>query len=247
MGSSSGLRGHRPGSPLLRSALIRYAEEAGQMPHAELTGVGLVLTLWRPVMPSRTTGAYKSDGITRLLNAWQDGDAAARDQLFVVVYDELRRRASAQLRRERQGHTLRPTALVHEAYLRLLGQDRVKWQNRAQFFALAAKMMRRILVNHAEAHRAAKRGGGAQKLSLDDAISFFDEQHLDLLELNEALERLSLLDERQGRIIELRFFGGLTVDEAAGVLEISPATVKREWDMAKTWLLRELTNAERAG
>lgn len=179
--------------------------------------------------------------ITQLLLASSKGDKTALDELLPVVYGELRRLAESYIQRERPDHTLQATALVHEAYLRLVDQRNVDWKNRAQFFALAAKMMRRILVNHAEAHRAAKRGGGAQKLSLDDAISFFAEQQLDLLELNEALDRLSMLDEQQGRIIELRFFGGLTVDEVADVLKISPATVKRDWDMAKTWLLRELS------
>ena len=182
--------------------------------------------------------------ITQLLLASSQGDKTALDELLPVVYSELRRLAESYIQRERSDHTLQATALVHEAYLRLVDQRNVDWKNRAQFFALAAKMMRRILVNHAEAHRAAKRGGGAQKLSLDDAISFFAEQHLDLLELNQALDRLSGLDERQGRIIELRFFGGLTVEEVADVLQVSPATVKRDWDMAKTWLLRELSKAE---
>jgi RNA polymerase sigma factor (TIGR02999 family) len=182
--------------------------------------------------------------ITQLLLKSSSGDKAALDALLPVVYGELRRLAESYVQRERPDHTLQATALVHEAYMRLVDQRSVDWKNRAQFFAMAAKMMRRILVNHAEAHSAAKRGGGAQKLSLDDAISFFAEQQLDLLELNEALDRLSTLDERQARIIELRFFGGLTVDEVADVLEVSPATVKREWDMAKTWLLRELSKTE---
>lgn len=170
------------------------------------------------------------------------GDKAALDELMPAVYGELRRLAESYLQQERADHTLQATALVHEAYMRLIDQQNVNWQNRAQFFGLAARMMRRILVNHAEAHQAAKRGGQAQKLSLDDAISFFDEQHVDLLALHEALTRLATLDERQSQIIELRFFGGLKIEEVADVLQISPATVKREWNMAKTWLLRELTN-----
>jgi RNA polymerase sigma factor (TIGR02999 family) len=179
--------------------------------------------------------------ITQLLLASGKGDKAALDELLPAVYGELRRLAESYIQRERADHTLQATALVHEAYLRLIDQRSVDWRNRAQFFALAAKMMRRILVNHAEAHQAAKRGGDAQKLSLDEAISFFSEQQLDLLHLNGALDQLSILDERQGRIVELRFFGGLTIDEVADVLEVSPATVKREWDMAKTWLFRELS------
>ena len=182
--------------------------------------------------------------ITQLLLESSKGDKRALDELMPAVYGELRRLAESYIQSERPDHTLQATALVHEAYLRLIDQRKVDWKNRAQFFALAAKMMRRILVNHAEAHKAAKRGGQAQKLSLDEAISFFAQQQLDLLDLNEALDRLSVLDARQGRIIELRFFGGLTVDEVADVIEMSPATVKREWDMAKTWLLRELSNSQ---
>jgi RNA polymerase sigma factor (TIGR02999 family) len=178
--------------------------------------------------------------ITQWLVASCKGDKSALDQLMASVYGELRRLAESYLQSERADHTLQATALVHEAYIRLIDQRYVDWKNRAQFFALAAKMMRRILVNHAEAHNAAKRGGGAQKLSLDDAISFFAEQHVDLLALHESLDRLALLDERQTQIIELRFFGGLTIEEIADVLKISPATVKREWGMAKTWLFREL-------
>ncbi len=184
--------------------------------------------------------------ITQLLLDSHTGNKAALDELMPLVYNELRRLASSYLRRERSDHTLQATALVHEAYVRLIDQQNVDWRNRAQFFALAAKMMRRILVNHAEAHRAAKRGDGVQKLSLDEAMSFFDEEELDLIELNEALNRLSELDERQAEIIELRFFGGLTIEEVAEMLHISPATVKREWAMAKAWLLRELSNCAEA-
>lgn len=181
--------------------------------------------------------------ITQLLLESSKGDKTALDELLPAVYGELRRLAESYIQSERPDHTLQATALVHEAYLRLIDQRNVDWKNRAQFFAMAAKMMRRILVRHAEAHRTAKRGGQAQKLSLDEAISFFADQQLDLLELNEALDRLSGLDERQSRIIELRFFGGLTIDEVADVLKVSPATVKREWNMAKTWLFRELSSS----
>lgn len=179
--------------------------------------------------------------ITQLLLDSSRGDKSALDQLMPAVYGELRRLAESYIQNERRDHTLQATALVHEAYLRLIDQRNVDWQNRAQFFGLAAKMMRRILVNHAEAHSAAKRGGPGQKLSLDEAISFFDEQQVDLLDLNEALSRLAVMDDKQSEIIELRFFGGLTIEEVADVLQISPATVKREWGMAKTWLLRELS------
>ena len=179
--------------------------------------------------------------VTQLLIDASRGDRDALDALMPTVYSELRRLAEWYLRSERPDHTLQATALVHEAYMRLIDQRNVDWQNRAQFFGLAAQMMRRILVNHAEAHHAAKRGGMAQKLSLDEAIRFFDEEQIDLLELNEALKKLAELDERQSQIIELRFFGGLTIDEVASVLQISPATIKREWHMAKTWLLREMS------
>ena len=182
--------------------------------------------------------------ITQLLIDSKGGDKAALDQLMPIVYSELRRLAESYLRAERGDHTLQATALVHEAYLRLVNQRNVDWKNRAQFFGMAASMMRRILVNHAEAHHAAKRGGDAQKISLDDAISFFEEQDLDLLALNQALERLAQMDPRQTEIVELRFFGGLTVEEVAEVLNTSPATVKRDWLMAKSWLLRELSTGK---
>lgn len=183
--------------------------------------------------------------VTQLLVSWGGGDRAALDELMPVVYDELRRLAEGYLRRERHDHTLQPTALVHEAYLRLVDQRSVNWQNRAQFFGLAAQMMRRILVNHAEARRAGKRGGSAERVSLDEAVSFFEERELDLAVLDEALNALSALDPQQGQIVELRFFGGLTVEEAAGVLGLSPATVKREWDSAKLWLRRQLGSGRR--
>jgi RNA polymerase sigma-70 factor, ECF subfamily len=180
--------------------------------------------------------------ITQLLQDSSKGDKQALDALMPAVYNELRRLAESYLQRERADHTLQATALVHEAYMRLIDQRNVNWQNRAQFFGLAAKMMRRILVTHAEAHHAVKRGGHAQKLSLDDAVSFFEEENVDLLALNEALARLSELDQRQSEIVELRFFGGLTNEEVGEALHVSPATVKREWNMAKTWLFRELSN-----
>jgi len=159
-----------------------------------------------------------------------------------LVYDELRRIARRFLRRENVGHTLQPTALVHEAFIRLTEQQNVSWQNRAHFFAIAAKMMRRILVNHAEAKHAAKRGGAdAQKVELDEALAVFKERNLDLLALDEALEKLGEFDERLCQIVEMKFFGGLTNEEVAEVLDISLASVKREWSTAKTWLLRELS------
>ena len=168
---------------------------------------------------------------------------AALDELMPAVYDELRRLAKNYLSRERPGHTLQTTALVHEAYLRLVDQKTVNWQNRAQFFGIAAQMMRRILINHAKERQAKKRQGYATKVSLDEAVSLFEKREVDLLALDEALNGLAALDPQQAQIVELRFFGGLTIDEAAEVLGISPATTKREWDSAKLWLRRQLIGA----
>ena len=188
-------------------------------------------------------------GVTELLVAWGEGDKAALDELMPVVYDELRRLAKNHLRRERPDHTLQTTALVHEAYLRLVDQKSVNWNNRAQFFGIAAQMMRRILINHANDRQAQKRQGYATKVSLDqqqtkvsldEAVSFFEKRELDLMALDEALNDLAALDPQQTRIVELRFFGGLTIDEVSAVLGISPATTKREWDSAKLWLRRQL-------
>ena len=165
---------------------------------------------------------------------------ASLDQLMPVVYDELRRLAQNYLSRERPNHTLQTTALVHEAYLRLVDQKAVNWQNRAQFFGIAARMMRRILINYAEERRAKKRQGSAIRVSLDDAVNFFQERDLDLAVLDQALNELAALDPQQAQVVELRFFGGLTVEETAEVLQVSPETVKRDWRLAKLWLLREL-------
>jgi RNA polymerase sigma factor (TIGR02999 family) len=180
--------------------------------------------------------------VTQLLVDWGKGDKQALDGLMPLVYDELHRIASRYLRRERQGHTLQTTALINEAYMRLVDQNRVSWQSRAHFFGVAAQMMRRILVDHARSHLYAKRGGGAQKLTLDEAIATPQERDLDLVALDDALTTLAEIDPQQGRIIELRYFGGLTIDETAEVLSISPATVKRDWNMAKAWLYGEISN-----
>lgn len=188
-------------------------------------------------------------GVTELLLAWSEGDKAALDELMPVVYDELRQLAKNHLSKERPDHTLQTTALVHEAYLRLVDQKSVNWQNRAQFFGIAAQMMRRILINHANDRQAKKRQGYATKVSLDqertrvsldEAVSFFERREVDLMALDEALNDLAQLDPQQTRIVELRFFGGLTIDEVSAVLGISPATTKREWDSAKLWLRRQL-------
>ena len=178
--------------------------------------------------------------ITQLLSAWSEGDKAALDALIPIVYDELRRQAARYLRRERPGHTLQTTALINEAYLRLIDQRAMRWQNRAQFFGIAAQLMRRILVDHARARHRAKRGGSDIRVSLTDATSVTKEPDLDLVELDEALNKLAEIDPQQSKIVELRFFSGLSVQETAAALNISPATVKRDWSVAKAWLHREI-------
>jgi len=183
----------------------------------------------------------RPDEITQLLIAWNQGDQRARDELTPLIYDELRRLARGLLRRERPGHTLQPTALVHEAFLRLIDQSQVNWQNRAHFFGAAARLMRQILINHAEARRAAKRGGEAERVSLNDVDHSTQGQEIDLIALDEALTNLERIDPRQGRIVELRYFSGLTIDEIAEVMDLAPVTVKREWVAARAWLRRELS------
>ena len=182
--------------------------------------------------------------ITQLLKDWSDGDGSAPAQLLPLVYQELRHLADRYMSHEREGHTLQPTALVHEAYLRLIDQTRVNWQNRAHFFGIAAQLMRRILLDHARAHHAGKRGGVAKRLSLDEAAILPEERASDLIALDEALEELAKLDERKSKIVELRFFGGLGVDETAAVLGIHRATVLRDWSVAKAWLHRELSKGD---
>ena len=186
-------------------------------------------------------GKSSQKQITELLLDWSRGDAAALDQLMPTIYGELRQLASRYLRRERPDHTLQATALVHEAYLRLVDAEQVTWQNRAHFFGIAARIMRQVLVNHALAHQAAKRGGLAQKLSLEEAISFADDREVDLVALDQALKELERLDPQKCRIIELRFFSGLSIEETAEVLGVSHATVERHWRIAKLWLKRELS------
>jgi RNA polymerase sigma factor (TIGR02999 family) len=177
-----------------------------------------------------------SAAATRLLLDWSDGDERARDVMLPLVYDELRRLAGSYLTRERIDHTLQPTALVHEAYLRLVDQRLVNWKNRAQFIGLAAVMMRRILVNHARDRVADKRGGDAQRVPLSAANEAWEPPAVDVMVLHEALERLGALDPRKSRVVELKFFGGLTTTEIGEVLHISPATVEREWHFSRAWL-----------
>jgi RNA polymerase sigma factor (TIGR02999 family) len=181
---------------------------------------------------------------TQLLLNWSNGDRAALDALVPLVYDELRRIASRSLQRESAGHTLQTTAVVHEAYLRLVEQGRVRWQNRAQFFAISASLVRRILVDHARSDNASKRGGGAQIVPLDEAAIFSPRRPDQVMELDDALSRLAAMDERKCRIVELKFFGGLTAEEIASVLDLSEATVRRDWSMARAWLFRELNRKD---
>ncbi len=177
---------------------------------------------------------------TQLLVNWRNGDKSALDQMTPVVYEELRRLARFFLASERSDHTLQPTALVHEAYVRLVDQRSVDWKNRAHFLGVAASMMRRILINHARARQAAKREGFTQAISLEDALGVFTNPRIDVLALNRALQELAEMDPQQGRVVELRYFGGLTIEETAEVMEISPATVKREWSTARLWLLQQI-------
>jgi RNA polymerase sigma-70 factor, ECF subfamily len=178
----------------------------------------------------------RAEEVTVLLNRLGDGDQNAAALLVPLVYEELRRMASNCLRHERPGHTLQATALVHEAYIKLAGQQDAKWQNRSQFFAVASQLMRRILVDYARAQLRGKRGGKQQKISLDDSLLVSPDRTDELLVINESLARLEAMDPRQARIVELRYFGGLTIDETAEVLRISSKTVLREWNVAKAWL-----------
>jgi RNA polymerase sigma factor (TIGR02999 family) len=201
----------------------------------------------RDTLPQARVGPAGTGVVTDLLQAWDRGDLEARDHLMRVVYDELRRRAAAYLRRERAEHTLQPTALVHEAYLRLVGQQRIVWQNRAHFFGVAAQMMRRILVDHAKGQRRRKRFGGAVRVVLDDRAGAVTPRDCDLLALDRALEELMAVDPQQGRIVELRYFAGLSEAQVADVLGVSRSTVTREWKIAKGWLYRRVTTGRGPG
>ncbi|MEP6912854.1 MAG: sigma-70 family RNA polymerase sigma factor [bacterium] len=182
------------------------------------------------------------DEVTQLLLDWSNGNHSALDSLMPLVDQELRRLAHHYMRRESPGHTLQTTALVNEAYLRLVKQKNVHWKNRAHFFALAAQLIRRILVDHARRRQYAKRGGRGRKISFDEAMIISDHRGADLIALDEALSKLAAIDLRKGKVVELRFFGGLSVEETAEALHISPVTVMREWSMAKAWLYNSLSN-----
>jgi RNA polymerase sigma-70 factor, ECF subfamily len=180
--------------------------------------------------------------VTQLLVDWSNGNQAALDRLMPLVYTELRQLARRYMRRERSGHTMQTTALIHEAYLRLVDQNQVRWQNQAHFFGIAARLMRHILIEHARRHARAKRGGGAGKISLDETAIVSQARAAELLALDDALEQLAAIDQRKSRVVELRFFGGLSVEEAAEVLNVAPNTVLRDWRMAKAWLRREISH-----
>jgi len=186
--------------------------------------------------------ASDTDKVTRLLSEWSGGNREALEQLLPMIYDELRRLAHSFLNRERPGHTLQTTALVHEAYLKLIDQRDARWQNRAHFFAIASQAMRRILTDSARKHLAAKRGGNGEKVSLADVDAVTPERDRALLALDEALDKLAEIDPDQSRIVELRYFGGLTIEETAEVMKLSPATIKRDWAMARAWLHQALTD-----
>jgi RNA polymerase sigma factor (TIGR02999 family) len=186
------------------------------------------------------------EDVTQLLLEWRDGDTSALEQLMPLVYDELRRLARRCLRRERAGHTMQTTTLVHEAYLRLIDARRVAWHDRAHFFAIAAQLMRRVLVDEARRRHFQKRGGRLTRVSLNDAMLVSPERDAELVALDEALDRLAALAPRKSRVVEMRFFGGLSIEQTAAALNVSTDVVKREWRTAKLWLLHEMSRAERA-
>ena len=185
------------------------------------------------------TGSSASE-VSRLLRCWGEGDKSALDKLISLVYEELRRMAHHQMVRERAGHTLQTTALVHEAYLRLIGAGKVSWNDRAHFYALSARMMRRVLVDHARGHGRAKRGGRIKRLSLEESLAVPVGRDSDIVELDDALNSLAAADARKAKTVELRFFGGFSVEETAKVLDVSVRTVLNDWKFAKVWLLREM-------
>lgn len=185
--------------------------------------------------------------VTQLLIEWREGDETALDRLIPLVYDEMRRLARYYMRRERAEHTLQTSALINEAYIRLVDHKGMRWQNRAHFYAVAAQAMRRILVDHARSHNYAKRGGGARMVELDEAAAVAHEQAAEIVALDEALNELSAFDPRQSKVVELRYFGGMSVEETAEALGVSPATVMREWRAAKAWLLRAISPEEPDG
>jgi RNA polymerase sigma factor (TIGR02999 family) len=188
-----------------------------------------------------TPGSHE---ITQLLLAWSKGDREALDRLFPLVYAELRRLAKSYMRKERAGHTLQTTALIHEVYLRLINADQIEWQNRAHFFGVAARAMRQILVEMARERGSQKRGGGARQVSLDEAMMIDEGLDEDLVAVDEALRALAQFDARKAQVVEMRFFGGLTEEEMAAALDVSPETVRRDWRLARSWLRRRLSEGQ---
>jgi len=188
-------------------------------------------------------GADSSENLTQLLTDWSNGDAQALEKLVPLVYRDLHRLAERHLRSESSSHTLQSTALVHEAYLRLIDQRNTRWQNRAHFFGISAQLIRRILVDHARARKAEKRGGDAAKIQIDESVAAPEQQNLDLVVLDDCLKTLAGIDPQQARVVELRYFAGLTVEETAEVMRVSPTTIKREWRLAKAWLRREIAKS----
>jgi len=184
--------------------------------------------------------------ITQLLDAWSSGNQSALDELYPLVYDELHRLARRYMSREKKGHTLQTTALINEAYVRLVDQRNVHWANRSHFFAISAQIMRRILIDHPRSHAYAKRGGGQEQVSLDETATLQVTRAAELIKLDDALQSLAELDQRRSKVVELRYFGGLSVEETAAVLEVSPDTVMRDWSMAKIWLHRAISPASKA-
>jgi RNA polymerase sigma-70 factor, ECF subfamily len=211
------------------------------MPHLTLRLDGMRSRM--PAMAAAPPDAPPPGRITDLLIAWRDGDESALDQVVPLVHAELRRLARGRMRGERGGHTLQTTALVNEAYLRLIDLSRVNWQDRAHFFAMASRQMRRVLVDHARTHRMQKRGGGVRPVALDEALAVAVERGADLIALDDALDALAVKDARKATVVEMRYYGGLTVAETAAALSVSVETVARDWRFAKLWLLRELEGA----
>jgi RNA polymerase sigma-70 factor (ECF subfamily) len=223
-------------------ATSRKELDSYQMNESRARLPGGTQSLQDPLRPPAYKTPPKLDEVSQLILDWADGDQTALDKLMPLVYDELRRLAHNYMRREHPGHTLQTTALVDEAYLRLVDQTHTQWNSRAQFFGIAAQLMRRILVDHARSHLYAKRGGGARRVALDEVAVLSPERGAELIALDDALERLSSIDPRKSRVVELRYFGGLSVEETAEILEVSAITVKRDWLVAKAWLRREMSD-----
>ena len=222
----------------LRKEVERMLKAAGES-HSMLDGPAVELET------ELTTTTQDGENITALLNGWKAGDKAALDKLVLLVYPELQQLSRRYMHRERSGHTLQTTALVNEVYLRMLGQGEAAVANRGHFFAIAAQLMRQLLVDHARGHRRLKRGGGARPINLEESLAIAPVRSDDVIALNEALDRLAAVDERKSKVVELRFFGGLGVEEIAAVLNVSPNTIIRDWSLAKAWLNRHLRSSSK--